>query len=172
MTCLWCPSVLTTTPAPQCLHSEHRGRINDFTGQSHRVRANFADIFQTLSHCWLVAARPRGIVSHNLLAAASLPKNDGDLRVCMKPREMVYCYGTDSIKRLRTACAVYAVPSFVNVGSEQWLETLIRLLGFGNAGTLERWNAGTPVLPDCCCSIGLWSMGLCCGQLLSYGNGQ
>ena len=50
-----------------------------FHKQSHLARANFADTFQTLSHCWLVAARPRGIVSHNLLAAASLPKNDGDL---------------------------------------------------------------------------------------------
>ena len=71
--------------------SKWRENVDQFTNKSHRTRPNCADALLSTQICptaWLVAAHPRGIYPTNWLAAASLPKNDGFLRVYTKPCEL------------------------------------------------------------------------------------
>ena len=62
-----------------------RSAIDQITSWSHRARPNFADTFQICPTARLIAARPRGKYTTNWFGAASIPKNDGELRVRMKP---------------------------------------------------------------------------------------
>ena len=132
------------------VHQFTRGSLNNWF---HRP-VSLADTFEALSDCWLAAARPRGIVSHNLLAAASLPKNDGDLQICMKPREMVY-YLLTRWRTCRTPYSGYwehtCVLTIVSQSCEClcWPADCIGRLGDTSA---VFWH----LLPDCSVFVTLW----------------
>ena len=57
--------------------------IDQFATRFHLLLQNFVATFQTCFTAWLVAVLPQ-----NDWLAGSLPKNDGELRVCVRPCEL------------------------------------------------------------------------------------